>query len=134
MSIQIKLIRNNIKRSSSFGKYFAKVVSQSEVTLKELAKEASRNSSLRESDVIAVVTELEDMMQQRLSDGQTIVLKGIGRFRLSVESEGVDRPSDFNIKKHIRRILCRFLPASRRNNDGTLTYNFSENVKVEWQK
>ena len=132
MAIKIKLIRNNIKRSSSYGKYYAKTVSQGDVTLRDLAVETSRNCTLRESDVLAVVTELEDVMRHRLADGQTIVLDGIGRFSLRVESEGVNKPKDFNIKRHIRRVLCRFLPASHRNSDGTLTYNFSDDVKVEW--
>ncbi len=34
MAVHIKLIRNNIKSSSSYGKYFAKTVSQGEVTLR----------------------------------------------------------------------------------------------------
>ena len=37
MSVHIKLIKNNIKSSSSYGKYFAKSVSQGEVTLDEIA-------------------------------------------------------------------------------------------------
>ena len=70
MSIKIRLIKNNIKRSSSYGKYFAKTVSQGEITLKDLAIEASRNSTLRKSDVIAVVTEIEEMLRYRLAEGQ----------------------------------------------------------------
>ena len=134
MAIRVRLYRNNIRSSSNYGKYFAKTISQGDISLRDLAEEASRNSSLKQSDVIAVITELEDMMRHRLADGHTIILDGIGRFRLSVESDDVDDPKDFRFKKHIRRILCRFLPASHRNTDGTLTYNFSENVKVVWQK
>ena len=40
MAIHIKLIKNNIKSSSSYGKYFAKTVSQGEVTLKSMVREA----------------------------------------------------------------------------------------------
>ena len=36
MAVHIKLIKNNIKSSSSYGKYFAKAVSQGEVTLNEI--------------------------------------------------------------------------------------------------
>ena len=43
MAVHIKLIKNNIKSSSSYGKYFAKAVSQGEVTLNEIAAEACRN-------------------------------------------------------------------------------------------
>ena len=134
MSIKIKLLRNNIKRSSSYGKYFAKAVSQGELTLKDLAIEASRNSSLRESDVVAVITEMEEMLHHRLAEGKTVVLDGIGRVSLRVESDVVYNPNDFSIGKHIRRVICRFLPAGHRNTDGTISYSFSNDVKVEWQK
>ena len=56
MAVHIRLIRNKIKRSSSYGKYFAKTVSQGEVTLDEIAAEACRNSSLSEGTVIGVTT------------------------------------------------------------------------------
>ena len=48
MAVHIKLIKNNIKSSSSYGKYFAKTVSQGEVTLDEIAAEACRNSGFSE--------------------------------------------------------------------------------------
>ena len=38
MAEHIKLIKNNIKSSSSYGKYFAKAVSQGKVTLNEIAE------------------------------------------------------------------------------------------------
>ena len=49
MAVHIKLIRNNIKSSSSYGKYFAKAVSQGEVTMNELAEEAAINSGISTS-------------------------------------------------------------------------------------
>jgi len=134
MAVHIKLIRNNIKRSSSYGKYFAKTVSQGEVTLNEIAAEACRNCSFSEGDIIGVVKELEDSLKEKLSAGQTVVLPGIGRFSLRVESVGVAKPKDFNIARHVSRIICRFLPAGRRLADGTIAYDFSEGVKTVWQK
>ena len=80
MAVHIKLIKNNIKSSSSYGKYFAKTVSQGEVTLDEIAAEACRNSGFSEGAVVGVVTELQDILKQRLTEGQTVVLPGIGRF------------------------------------------------------
>ena len=76
MSVYIRLIRNNIKSSSSYGKYFAKAVSQGEVTLDEIAAEACRNSGFSEGSVIGVATEIQDIMKQRLREGQTVVLPG----------------------------------------------------------
>ena len=134
MAVHIKLIRNNIKSSSSYGKYFAKTVSQGEVTLKDIAAEACRNSGFSEGSVIGVATELQDILKQRLSEGQTVVLDGIGRFSLRVESIGVDDPKEFNIRRHITRILCGFLPAGRRIQGRHILYDFCDGVKAVWQK
>ena len=134
MSVYIRLIRNNIKSSSSYGKYFAKAVSQGEVTLDEIAAEACRNSGFSEGSVIGVATEIQDIMKQRLREGQTVVLPGIGRFSLRVESIGVDEPKQFNIGRHITRIICGFLPAGRRIAGGRILYDLCEGVKAVWQK
>ena len=134
MAVHIKLIKNNIKSSSSYGKYFAKTVSQGEVTIREIMEEACRNSHLSEGSVIAVVTELEDLLKEKLGEGQTVILPGIGRFSLRVESIGVDDPKEFNIRRHITRIICGFLPAGRRTQSHHIVYDFCEGVKAVWQK
>ena len=134
MAIHIKLIRNNIKRSSSYGKFFAKTVSQGRITLDEIAAEACRNSGFNKGDVIGVVTEIQEILKQRLSDGQTVVLPGIGSFSLRVESMGVDDPRDFNTRLHIKRIICGFLPSGRRKNDRHILYDVCEDVKTVWQQ
>ncbi len=134
MAIHIRLIRNNIKRSSSYGKYFAKTVSQGEVTLKEIAAEACRNSGFSEGSVIGVATELQEILKHRLAEGQTVVLDGIGRFSLRVESIGVDDPKAFNIRRHITRIVCGFLPAGRRIQGRHILYDVCDGVKAVWQK
>ena len=134
MAVHIKLIRNNIKSNSSYGKYFAKAVSQGEVSLKEIAAEACRNSGFSEGSVIGVTTELQDLLKQKLSEGQTVVLDGIGRFSLRVESIGVENPKDFNIRLHISRIVCGFLPAGRRIQGRHILYDFCDGVKAVWQK
>ena len=134
MAVHIKLIKNNIKRSSSYGKYFAKTVSQGEVTLEEIAAEACRNSGFSEGAVVGVVTELQDILKHRLSEGQTVALPGIGRFSLRVESIGVDDPKAFNIRRHISRIVCGFLPAGRRIQGRHILYDVCDGVKVIWHK
>ncbi len=133
MAVHIKLIKNNIKRSSSYGKYFAKAVSQGDVTLDEIAAEACRNSGFSEGAVVGVVTELQDILKEKLRNGQTVVLPGIGRFSLRVESIGVDNPKTFNIRQHITRIICGFLPAGRRIQGRHILYDFCDGVDAVWQ-
>lgn len=133
MAIHIRLIKNNIKRSNSYGKYFAKAVSQGEVTFEELAQEAFRHTNISEGTAWAVITDLQAKIKEKLADGQTVVLPGIGRFSLRVESEGVEDPKKFSIKRHITRIICGFLPAGRRTHGHRISYDFSEGVKAEWE-
>ena len=83
--------------------------------------------------VDGVVTELQDILKHRLSEGQTVILPGIGRFSLRVESIGVDDPKEFNIGRHITRIVCGFLPAGRRIHGRHILYDFCEGVKAVWQ-
>ena len=134
MAVHIKLIKNNIKSSSSYGKYFAKSVSQGEVTLDEIAAEACRNSGFSEGSVIGVATEIQDIMKEKLRNGQTVVLPGIGRFSLRVESIGVDDPKNFNIGRHITRIVCGVLPSGRRIQGRHILYDLCDGVKAVWQK
>ncbi len=134
MAIHIKLIKNNIRSSRSYGKYYAKAVSQGEVTLDEIAAEACRNSGFSEGAVVGVVTELQDILKQRLSEGQTVILPGIGRFSLRVESIGVDDPKTFNIRRHITRIVCGFLPSGHRIQGRHILYDVCDGVKAVWQK
>ena len=134
MAVHIKLIRNNIKSSSSFGKYFAKAVSQGEITLDEIGEEISRKCGFSEGVVLAVVTELQETMKEKLREGHTVVLPGIGRFSLRVESIGVDDPKTFNIRRHITRIICGFLPAGRRIQGRHILYDLCDGVKTVCHK
>ena len=134
MAIHIRLIRNNIKRSSSYGKYFAKTVSQGEVSFDELAAEVCRKNGISEGAAVAVVTDMLDLIKQKLAEGQTVDFSGLGRFSLRVESEGVEDPKKFNIRSHITRIVCGFLPAGHRVPGRRICYDFCEGVTAVWQK
>ena len=133
MAIHIKLIKNNIKSSSSYGKYFAKTVSQGEVTLKSMVREALLARGYDEGAVMAVVMDLEHALKVKLSEGYTVVLPEIGRFSLRVESEGVDEPKKFSLRRHIKRIICGFLPAGHRVSGHSIRYNFCDGVETVWQ-
>ena len=133
MAIHIKLIKNNIKSSSSYGKYFAKTVSQGEVTLKSMVREALLARGYDEGAVMAVVMDLEHALKVKLSEGYTVVLPEIGRFSLRAESEGVDEPKKFSLRRHIKRIICGFLPAGHRIGGHGIRYNFCDGVETVWQ-
>lgn len=135
MAIRIQLVKNNIRQSRNCGKYLAKAVSQGEVTVSDLARELKRDG-LSQGTVEGVIIDLGRAVQHALADGKTVVLPRLGRFSLRVESDCVGEPADFDIARHIRRVVCRYLPAGTRNHqrNGTITQALAEGVTVDWQK
>lgn len=132
MALNISFRKNEIKSSPNYGKYFGHVVTNGEVGMKELANEIQQNCTLKKSDVVAVLTELQEAIKHHLQDGQVVVLPEIGRLKLAVETVGVDKPKDFNLKKHLRRVVCKFVAAGSRGGkrNGKLSYDLCEGVEV----
>jgi predicted histone-like DNA-binding protein len=114
MSIYYRLVKSNMKGKSE-GRYFAKAVSMGEIHTDELAMRLSASSSLTEGDVYAVLKDLTKLMKDELGDGHTVVLDGLGRFRIAIESDTVADPSEFNATKHIRGLQCKFVAEGHRN-------------------
>ena len=130
MAIHIKILE--LKRKGLTKRWYAKTVKTGEVTTKQLAKEISHGNSVTEADVYGVITALVARMSHHLRDGQTVVLDDFGRFHLTVQSDMVEQKKDFDIKKHIKRVLCKFTPAATRNQfDWKLERPFCEGVDIE---
>lgn len=115
MAIHIRLFKNNVKSRKSFGKWFGRTTAIREVHTSELAEIIEQRCSFTRGDVEGIIIELVQVIREQLQTGNTVVLDKFGRFRLTVETEGVDNPNEFNLKKHIKRIRCSFLPYRRRN-------------------
>ena len=130
MAIKIKLYQQ--RRKDLLGKWYGRTVKTGEVTTEELARRISAANSVTESDVYGVIVALVQEMKSDLRDGRTVSLDGFGRFHLTVQSEMVERKEDFDLRKHIRRVLCKFTPAAHRNTfDRTLERPFCDGVDIE---
>ena len=103
-----------------------------EIHTSQLAEIIERRCSFTRGDVEGIIIALIDVMREQLQTGNTVVLDKFGRFRLTVETEGVDHPKDFNLKQHIKRIRCSFLPYRRRNStEHILEEIFSTGTEVQ---
>ncbi len=60
-----------------------------------------------------VLTALTQVMEQYLGEGQSLILDGLGRFRLSLESESVSNPDDFKVSEHVKAVHCNFIPEGK---------------------
>lgn len=133
MSIKIRLQQSKFKEANRGGKWHARTVNTGDVTTADLAGEIQEATTFSRGEVEGLITELVDVVARNLRDGHTVVIDGLGRFHLSVESKPVDDPKDFNIKRNITDVKLKFVPAGKR--DGMTRRkvdDFGAGVQVSW--
>lgn len=133
MAVEIRLEQSKFKDKKGAGKWYARTVSTGEVTTDVLADSIQENTSFTRGDVRGLVVALVDEIAYRLREGSTVVLEGLGRFHLTVESEPVDSPEEFDIKTHVKNVKCKFVPTSTRNGrTGKKEQTLAYGARVEW--
>ena len=83
------------------------------VETEELATRIQENCTLKRSDILAVLSELEDVLCDYLKNGKIVHLDHLGRLKLEIEGKPVNSPADFNPTKHISNVRLHFIPESR---------------------
>ena len=120
-----------MKKKGQPDKWYGKTVKRQDVSLKLIAQMISQSNSITERDVYGVLIALIHEMKVLLQMGHTIKLDGFGNFHLTIESEMVDNKSDYRLDEHVKRVKCKFTPASHRIQGGKLSYYFCEGVELE---
>lgn len=120
-----------MKKKGQPDKWYGKTVKRQDISLKLIAQMISQSNSITESDVYGVLIALIHEMKVLLQMGHTIKLDGFGNFHLTIESEMVDNKSDYRLDEHVKRVKCKFTPASHRIHGGKLSYYFCEGVELE---
>lgn len=133
MSIKVRLQQSKFKEPNRGGKWHARTVNTGDVTTKELALEIQAETTFTRGEVEGLITELVDVIARNLRNGHTVVVDGLGRFHLAVESKPVADPKDFDLDKNITDVKLKFVPAGRRD-DFTRhkVDDFGGGVKVTW--
>ena len=103
MAISIRLQQSKFKEANRGGKWHARVVSNGETSTADLAAAIQSNTSFTRGEVTGIIMALVDEISYNLSLGNTVVLDGLGRFHLTVESDPVENKEDFDIKKECKR-------------------------------
>ena len=80
---------------------------QGEVTLDEIAAEACRNSGFTEGTIVGVVTELQELLKNKLADGQTVA--ACRTAISSTISARVSRPSGRKASSHSKALHSQYL-------------------------
>ena len=86
------------------------VVMGQPVPVKQVAKRLSQMCTVTYADVMAVLGELPGVMADYMSQGKSVRLDGLGTFRYTLDSKGVEQEADFNFQKQVRAVRVQFVP------------------------
>lgn len=133
MAIKVRLQQSKFKEANRSGRWYARTVSSGDVSTSDLAMEIQNETTFTRGEVEGFITELIDVIARNLRDGKTVVVDGLGRFHLTVESDPVANPNDFDLEKNITDVKLRFVPAGKRDEiTKRKVDDFGNGVKIEW--
>ena len=114
MAIQYRLLQNRIKGSKNYGKYYAHTVRRGTVPLEDIEERIAAKCTATPADVRLFIRALYDEVKFIMQMGHTVDLRELGKLSIAIKSVCVDRPEDFDPKKHITGYQCKYNPQSRR--------------------
>ena len=98
MAIKYNIIeRKNILKPSEPAKFYASAKADGEISFKALAKEiAAAGSTVSDSDMLAVLNNLNKLLIKHLSEGKIVRFGDFGSFQVSVSSTGAETEAKFS--------------------------------------
>ena len=115
------------------GKWIPRPKTVSCYDAKRLAKDIEKESTVSETDVIAVLNAIPKVMTRYLAEGHSVKLDGIGSFYLNFECKktGVDTPEKVSMDQ-VTNIKVQFRPAMK---GGSMKGKFNNTLiadDIEW--
>lgn len=111
--------------------WYARAAITNETNLAALADRIQRNCTAKKSDVMAVLTELVEVMTDELQASHRVKLDGFGAFKLGITSSGEQDKADFTVTKNIKGVHVLFQPELHVSADGTRQKTFLSGITVQ---
>lgn len=97
--------------SEKFGVWYPQaVVVGKPVDIKEVAKRLAKISTVSLADVLAVLAEMPGVLSDFMAQGKSVRLDGLGTFRYTLETEGVDTREEMDFQKQVKAVRVSFIP------------------------
>ena len=122
--------------NQKFGVWYpSAVVMGQPVPVKKVAKRLSQMCTVTYADVMAVLGELPGVMADYMSQGKSVRLDGLGTFRYTLSTKGVEQEADFDFQKQVQAVRVQFVPQREGavTRGGTATRELVP-ADIEWQE
>ena len=110
MAVNFKIYQSNRKGGTN-GKFYARAAHRETINTKDLAEVMQNNSTVKRSDIVAVLTELSEVLRQELQRSNKVHIDGIGTFKIALRSTGAVEASEFSVSKNVTGSKVNFSPA-----------------------
>lgn len=132
MPIHYKVYQDNRKTNPNKGKWYGRATTLGTKDLKDIAELIQRNASVKRSDVVAVLTELSEVLNDILLDGYRVKIDGFGAFKMSIRTTPADKEEDFVVSKNIIGSRIIFQPETEKmGSRGVRTRVLASNVEYK---
>lgn len=132
MAVFVKTYQDNRKNGTKL--FYGRAYHPQVINRDKLADRIQRNCSMKKSDVLAVLTELTEVMTDELQNSNTVLLDDFGYFRISVKTVGAMTEEDFNLHENVKGLVVRFRPTAKRSY-GNVSRTFVQGCGTKlWQE
>ncbi|MCR5269806.1 MAG: HU family DNA-binding protein [Prevotella sp.] len=131
MALFYKFRQNNDNtKPKAYKKWFARAVHTETVGIRELSEQMQCNSTVKRSDILAVLSELADTMTSELQSGRKVYLEGIGTFMLGISSRGCDHARDFRTDRDVVDVHVVFQPDTYKTRNGVKRHALTDGTRL----
>ena len=115
------------------GVYYPRAVVQGKpVETETIAKDLAKISTVSNSDVQAVLGDIAGVMHTRMAQGKNVHITGLGYFRSTLDTVGVDSLEAFDFEKQVKAVRVEFIPERTKLANGTYTRALVDSDQLEW--
>lgn len=130
MALNYKIYQSNANNTTK-GKFYARASHKETVGIKQLAAVMQNNCTVKHSDIVAVLSELSEMMKQELQRGNRVRIDGLGIFKVNIRSKGAKTAKEFTVSENILGTRINFRPETFINPDGSHVTSMLSGLKVK---
>lgn len=130
MAVKYKIYQNNRKGAFN-GKWYARAVHEGTVTTDELADIMQNNSTVKRSDILAVISELVEVMRMQLQNSMRVKLDRFGTFKLGISTSPADTAKEFTSTGNVKGMHVLFQPELKIDAKGNRSQSFIAGAKVQ---
>ena len=102
------------------------------VETEEVVKELAEMSSLTPGDAYLLLANLPGVLAKFMKQGKSVRIKGLGTFRYSLETHGVENEADFDFQSQVERVLVQFTPETTFAVRGSQAQRALVSNDIEW--